>query len=143
MSYNKNIGMSFKVISNQIRRIVDERLGYNITNIQMFILGFIKENQNNKDIYQKDIENLLNVRRSTTTEILNVMERKNLVERIDSSSDKRKKIIVLSSKGREYVNEFDKTILAVEEGILKGISKEEQDEFFSILEKIKNNLDNL
>ena len=103
MEYEKNIGISFKIISNQIRRVMDKKLGHNITNIQMFILGYIYENQNNKDIYQKDIEKLLNIRRSTTTEILNVMEKKDFVKRIESPSDKRQKIIVLSKKGKYYV----------------------------------------
>ena len=124
MKYEKNIGMSFKVISNQIRRVMDKRLEHNITNIQMFILGYIYENQNDKDIYQKDIEKLLNIRRSTTTEILNVMEKNNFVKRIESSDDKRKKIITLSDKGKYYVGEFEKSIFIVETEILKGISNE-------------------
>ena len=143
MEYEKNIGMSFKIISNQIRRVMDKRLGHNITNIQMFILGYIYENQNDKDIYQKDIEKLLNIRRSTTTEILNVMEKNNFVKRIESPGDKRKKIITLSDKGEYYVREFEKSIFIVEKEILKGISNEEKDNFFCVLEKIKKNLDNL
>lgn len=143
MEYEKNIGMSFKIISNQIRRVMDKRLGHNITNIQMFILGYIYENQNDKDIYQKDIEKLLNIRRSTTTEILNVMEKNNFVKRIESPGDKRKKVIILSDKGEYYVREFEKSIFIVEKEILKGISSEEKDNFFCVLEKIKKNLDNL
>ena len=143
MEYEKNIGISFKIISNQIRRVMDKKLGHNITNIQMFILGYIYENQNNKDIYQKDIEKLLNIRRSTTTEILNVMEKKDFVKRIESPSDKRQKIIVLSKKGKYYVGEFEKFIFIVEKEILKDISNEEKDNFFFVLEKIKKNLDSL
>ena len=143
MEYEKNIGISFKIISNQIRRVMDKKLGHNITNIQMFILGYIYENQNNKDIYQKDIEKLLNIRRSTTTPILNVMEKKDFVKRIESSSDKRQKIIVLSKKGKYYVGEFEKSIFIVEKEILKDISNEEKDNFFCVLEKIKKNLDSL
>ena len=120
-----------------------KKLGHNITNIQMFILGYIYENQNNKDIYQKYIEKLLNIRRSTTTEILNVMEKKDFVKRIESPSDKRQKIIVLSKKGKYYVGEFEKFIFIVEKEILKDISNEEKDNFFCVLEKIKKNLDSL
>ncbi|MGM9878871.1 MAG: MarR family winged helix-turn-helix transcriptional regulator [Bacilli bacterium] len=143
MEYEKNICMYLKKISNQMKRVIDKRLGHNITNIQLFILGYIQKNEKHKKIYQKDIENILNIRRSTTTEILNVMEKNDLLKRIESIDDKRKKIIILSNKGIEYVKEFEKTISKVEKEILKDISKEEQENFFYVLEKIKKNLDNL
>ena len=65
------------------------------------------------------------------------------IKRIESPSDKRQKIIVLSKKGKYYVGEFEKFIFIVEKEILKDISNEEKDNFFCVLEKIKKNLDSL
>lgn len=143
MECEKNIGMSFKIISNQLKRVVNKKLGNNITHIQIFILRFLYENKDKKDIFQKDIEKLLDIRRSTTTEILNVMERNNLLERVDSLSDKRQKMIVLSGKGTKYLKDFEKIVLKTEKEILNNVSQEEKDIFFNVLEKIKNNLNNL
>lgn len=143
MECEKNIGMSFKIISNQLKRVVNKKLGNNITHIQIFILRFLYENKDKKDIFQKDIEKLLDIRRSTTTEILNVMERNNLLERVDSLSDKRQKMIVLSEKGTKYLKDFEKIVLKTEKEILNNVSQEEKDIFFNVLEKIKNNLNNL
>lgn len=143
MECEKNIGMSFKIISNQLKRVVNKKLGNNITHIQIFILRFLYENKDKKDIFQKDIEKLLDIRRSTTTEILNVMERNNLLERVDSLSDKRQKMIVLSKKGTKYLKDFEKIVLKTEKEILNNVSQEEKDIFFNVLEKIKNNLNNL
>ena len=143
MECEKNIGMSFKIISNQLKRVVNKKLGNNITHIQIFILRFLYENKDKKDIFQKDIEKLLDIRRSTTTEILNVMERNNLLERVDSLSDKRQKMIVLSEKGTKYLKDLKKIVLKTEKEILHNVSQEEKDIFFNVLEKIKNNLNNL
>ncbi len=143
MECEKNIGMSFKIISNQLKRVVNKKLGNNITHIQIFILRFLYENKDKKDIFQKDIEKLLDIRRSTTTEILNVMERNNLLERVDSLSDKRQKMIVLSEKGTKYLKDFEKIVLKTEKEILNNVSQEEKYIFFNVLEKIKNNLNNL
>lgn len=143
MECEKNIGMSFKIISNQLKRVVNKKLGNNITHIQIFILRFLYENKDKKDIFQKDIEKLLDIRRSTTTEILNVMERNNLLERVDSLSDKRQKMIVLSEKGTKYLKDFEKIVLKTEKEILNNVSQEEKYIFFKVLEKIKNNLNNL
>ena len=143
MECEKNIGMSFKIISNQLKRVVNKKLGNNITHIQIFILRFLYENKDKKDIFQKDIEKLLDIRRSTTTEILNVMERNNLLERVDSLSDKRQKMIVLSEKGTKYLKDFEKIVLKTEKEILNNVSQEEKYIFFNVLEKIKNTLNNL
>lgn len=143
MECEKNIGMSFKIISNQLKRVVNKKLGNNITHIQIFILRFLYENKDKKDIFQKDIEKFLDIRRSTTTEILNVMERNNLLERVDSLSDKRQKMIVLSEKGTKYLKDFEKIVLKTEKEILNNVSQEEKYIFFNVLEKIKNNLNNL
>lgn len=141
MERNKNIGMTFKILSNQIKRKVDSKLDNNITNIQMFILGYIYKSKN--DIYQKDIEKVLDIRRSTATEILKVMERENLIERIFIDTDKRKRKLVLTSKGKECVTTFKKTISEIEKTLLKNITEEEKEIFFSVIEKIKNNINNI
>ncbi len=140
---DKNIGMTFKCISNKIKRTIDKKLDNNITNIQMFILGYIVKYQDERDIFQKDIENVLEVRRSTTTEILNTMERNDLIKRSFSANDKRQRIIVLSSKGQSYVDKFRETVSIIEKDLLEGITEEEQDVFFRVIEKLKNNLNNM
>ncbi len=139
----KRLGVSFKIIANTIKRTIHQSLDYNLTDNQMFILIYVAKNQSKKDILQKDIEKILNIRRSTTTEILQIMERENLIKRIAVLDDKRLKKIILSDKGLNYVKQFEKKIKQVEKCLLNDISEEEQEQFFKILEKIKTNLNNI
>ena len=62
------------------------------------------------------------------------MERNNLLERVDSLSDKRQKMIVLSEKGTKYLKDFEKRVLKTEKEILNNVSQEEKDIFFYVLE---------
>ena len=132
MEDKKRLGVSFKIIANTIKRTINQSLDYNVA-----------KNQSKKDILQKDIEKILNIRRSTTTEILQIMERENLIKRIAVLDDKRLKKIILSDKGLNYVKQFEKKIKQVEKCLLNDISEEEQEQFFKILEKIKTNLNNI
>lgn len=143
MEDKKRLGVSFKIIANTIKRTIHQSLDYNLTDNQMFILIYVAKNQSKKDILQKDIEKILNIRRSTTTEILQIMERENLIKRIAVLDDKRLKKIILSDKGLNYVKQFEKKIKQVEKCLLNDISEEEQEQFFKILEKIKTNLNNI
>ena len=143
MEDKKRLGVSFKIIANTIKRTINQSLDYNLTDNQMFILIYVAKNQSKKDILQKDIEKILNIRRSTTTEILQIMERENLIKRIAVLDDKRLKKIILSDKGLNYVKQFEKKIKQVEKCLLNDISEEEQEQFFKVLEKIKTNLNNI
>lgn len=139
MNEENSLGLYFNIMSKEIKKVIDKKLNNNLTNIQMCILCFLDKN-NDKELYQKDIEKFLFIRRSTTTEILSIMERNNLIEREELNSDKRKKIIKLSKLGKKYVTEFKDVIREIERELFNNITKEEYETFFIILEKIKENI---
>lgn len=63
-----------------------------------YILGYLIDHKNQK-IYQKDLEKVFNVRRSSMSEILTTMENNKLIERIPSNDDARLKEIKILEKG--------------------------------------------
>lgn len=142
MKIRKDVGRLIKIISIKLKRILDNKLG-DITDIQMFILDYLYHNQEKKEIYQKDIESILEVRRSTTTEILNIMEKNGFIMRNGSCNDKRKKIIVLTEKGINYIVRFQKVMVEVENSLLKDISDEDLKVFFMVAEKLKDNINKM
>ncbi len=62
MKEEPNIGLYFRIISKEIKQLIDSSLNNDLTNIQIAILCYIDRNKN-KEIYQKDIENFLKIRR--------------------------------------------------------------------------------
>ena len=67
------------------------------TPTQCQIIEYILNNKN-KDIYQKDLEKVLNLRRATVSGVLHTMEKNGLIKRVTDESDTRTKKIILNKK---------------------------------------------
>ena len=80
------------------------------------------------------------MRRATVAEILSLMEKNKLIERISSKEDARLKKIVLTPKAIEIKKAVSKKIKEVENKIKNGLSKEEIEEFSRIIIKMSQNL---
>ena len=142
MNEVNDIGLYFKIISKEIKGIIDSKLKNNVTSVQMSILCFL-DSRGSSLVYQKDIENLFRVRRSTITEIINVMEKNALLKRVFDPCDKRKRVIVLTETGLRYVNEFKDVIRDVESNIYDGITDSEKEMLVFVFEKMSKNIEKL
>ena len=144
MCNNKHVGFQIRIVSNLIKRDIDnlitDKFNVNITRIQGWIIDYINRNKD-RDIFQKDIEEEFSIRRSTATIILKSMEKNNLITRNSVNYDARLRKIELTEKAIDINKNFRNIIDEFEEKIIQGLSKEELDTFFDILEKIKMNLE--
>lgn len=144
MCKNRHVGFQIRIISNLIRREIDnlitDKFNTNITRIQGWIIDYINRNKD-IDIFQKDIEEEFSIRRSTATIILKSMEKNNLITRNSVNYDARLRKIELTEKAININRDFRDIVDEFEEKLIQGLSKEEIDTFFDILEKIKTNLE--
>lgn len=137
-----------RTLEATILRKMEPKIGDNIkvrshpTITQIRIIEYILKN-NNKDIYQKDLENILNLRRATVSGVLQTMEKNGLIERTTSNDDSRTKKIILNSSAKEMFLKGEERIKMMEEKSLKGISKEELSIFLNVLDKMRNNINEL
>ena len=137
----KDIGKYIHILSRQIKREIDEAVSkYNVTSVQCAVIGFIFEKGKNADVFAKDLENTFNMRRATVAEILSLMEKNKLIERIPSKEDARLKKIILTPKAVEIKKAVSQKIKEVESRIKSGLSKEEIKEFSRIIMKMSQNL---
>lgn len=113
-----------------------------ITPTQMEILIYIFKNED-KDIYQKDLENVLNLRRATVSGVLQTMEKNNLITRITDTEDTRAKKIILNEETKNIFLRHLKQFEEIEKVIVDGISEEELEIFFEVIQKMKNNVEKL
>lgn len=143
MNNKKHIGFEMRRISNLIKRNIDNAMsGKNfekLTGMQGRVIGYLCHNQG-KDIFQKDIENEFSIRRSTATAMLQTMEKHDLIKRVAVESDARLKRIIPTDQALKRHKVFEAEIERVENGILLGITKDEADTLFKLLDKIKSNL---
>lgn len=113
-----------------------------ITTTQMEILLYIFKNED-KDIYQKDLEKVLNLRRATVSGVLQTMEKNNLITRITDAEDTRTKKIILNEETRNIFLRHLKQFDEIEKVIVDGISEKELEVFFEVIQKMKNNVEKL
>lgn len=144
MFSKKAVIPEIKYVSNLIRRyisMVSSERNIDLTGQHMHILYYIEnERDSGKDVFQRDIESRINVRPSTATSILKVLEKNGYIKREPVEADARLKKLVLTEKADEMKNLTFDMMSEVETKIIEGISQEELNAFFEVIEKMKKNL---
>jgi DNA-binding MarR family transcriptional regulator len=87
-------------VSKNIRYFFDLAMAENgLTSIQTRILGHLRHAQKeNKDVFQRDIEEVFRIKRSSVTSVLQTLEKKGLIIRESIPEDARLKKLVLTDK---------------------------------------------
>ena len=135
-------GKKINQISNRLRRrsrAIQEIIG--ISGAQGNILNYILVESQNRSVYQKDIEQEFGLRPSTATEALKSLEKNELIRREPDPEDGRYKKIVFTEKAEQIEAVLKSEIEESEMILLQGVTKEEQQEFLRIAEKMLQNLD--
>ena len=144
MEEQYRIGWHIKVISNLIKREVGnygcEKNPDELTGNNMFIIGYLAKNEG-KDVFQKDLEEVFSVRRSTMSAIILRMEKKGFLTRESVARDARLKKLVLTEKGKKIHEMIESRITDTEEKLAAGLSGEEKETLFLLLEKLRRNLE--
>lgn len=135
------VGHEVKCLSNLFRREM-ERSGEHtpFTVMQVMFIGYLARH-NECDHFQKDLEAEFRIRRSTATGILQLMERDGLIRRESVESDARLKRIVLTDQAMETFRHVDEELMRVEEKTTRGLTPQELETFFTIMDKMKKNLE--
>ena len=113
-----------------------------ITPTQMQIIEYILE-KSDKDIYQKDLEDVLNLRRATVSGVLKTMEKNELIKRIEYGDDARTKKIVLNDKTYQLFLNGKKKIKSIEKVLLNNITKEDLSVVYRVLNSMNENIINM
>ena len=111
-----------------------------VTVMHSWILGFLYENQE-RLIFQKDIEAEFSIAKSTVTCIVKLMEKKGYIQRESVPNDARLKRLALTDLGRQIHKAHISHIDILESQCKRGISPEEMQAFYSVAGKLKRNLE--
>ena len=141
----RRIGIELRSTTNLFKRKIVAQKPPELeesTGIHGFDLKFFYDIQN-CDIFQKDFAAHFSIRRSTATNMLKLMETNGLILREPVPYDARLKKIILTEKAIALHKQIEQHIALSENVIRKGITPEELEVFFSVIDKIKNNLEEL
>ena len=124
-------------LANRIRRIYNTSTDNN--GVQTRILHFMLANYSERDIYQKDIEEELNIRSASISVLLKKLEGDEMIVRERVSHDDRLKKIRPTSAGIEMKEKVEQDIRSVEKRLVSDISEEELNAFFRVIQKMIEN----
>ena len=92
------------------------------------------------DIFQKDIEEEFGLRPPTATALLKELEQRGLIRKEPVPYDARKKKIVVTEEALQYKDCVLKGLEELNQKLTAGISDEEMQVFFSVTDKMLENL---
>lgn len=142
---NRRAGFTVKALSNQITRYMESgRMNPapdegDLTGMQRAVIGFVGDHAG-QDIFQRDIEATFNIRRSTATGILQLMEKNGYLLRENVPYDARLKKLVLTQRAVEAHTRAMASLDEMDRRMTQGISPGEMDEFFRTAHKMLENL---
>lgn len=110
-----------------------------ITLMHGWIIRYLYDNRN-REVFQKDIEKYFKVSRSSVTGVIKVMEKKGYLRRESVERDARLKKVILTDMGIRTHEAIESLIDYLNTKTLEGISDEEVEIFFRVVQKLENNL---
>lgn len=112
---------------------------FNVTRSDMSFL--LKLNEMGKAT-QKDLAESRNLNNATVTRALERLEKKGFVKRIDDENDKRKRIVLLTSEGKQTINEILKKHESFKKDVFDDFDENELQNLMTLLDRILSKLEN-
>lgn len=140
-SYDRDVGTFTNLVNKKMVYFLNSQLGvFDVTAEQWQVL--LKLSEQNK-INQKILAQLVNKDQPTLTRMLDILERKSLVERHVSKEDRRSFSIHITEKGVVLVEKLTPYIEDIFQKVLNGISEKDLEIYKDVLTKINSNISNL
>lgn len=134
----KKICKDIHRVSNKLGRKIDSIICIkNLTHSQYAIISYVYDN-NNREVFQRDIEEEFGIRRSSVSAMLSNLEDKGYIVRSSVTQDARLKKITVTDKGINIVITSRKIIEDYEKSILSNVPNEKLDIFYEVLNMLYN-----
>lgn len=125
----KKTALVIEKLSNQVLA------HYDLSHTQYKIMMMLYRNSD-RAIRQTDIEEKFSLTNPTVTGIIQNLEKKHLVERVQNPEDKRSKLVCLTERAFSVRDELNLLGEALEEQVTEGLSEEECAQLCTLLNKM-------
>ena len=122
-----HMGKLIHMLSHEMKRNhpIDKVVIEDLTIMQKHILKYILLETMHRDLYQKDIEEEFQIRKSTVTGYVQLMEKNGFLTRESDKDDARKKRLVPTAKAEELRGLILEDIKRNEKMMVEGIKEED------------------
>ena len=138
----RDCGAWINMLSHKIKMRMNAALSdLGITGVQSRIMHFILVHCQDGTVFQKDVEDAFSLRRSTTTAILQLMEKNGIIIRESVPYDARLKSLVPTDKAARLDEQVRTRILEIDAMLTRDLSPGQQQLFMEIAAQMARNLD--
>ena len=144
------VTFELQILAHMMKRYLDSLVeadklpvpdtGKGLSGANMFIMRYLYENRD-REVYQKELEEQMNVRRSTISKVLQIMEKKGLIRREQAEHDARVKRITLSVQSQHNMEMFWENIEQMQRRLTGGFTDEGLEQFLYFIRKEKKNFE--
>lgn len=123
-------------------RVIEKQMSdIGLSSVQSRMLGHLYfQTRNRKQVFQRELEEELGIRKSSVTSVIQILEKKGLVRRIGVPGDARKKELVLTEQGTSLQETVLERLNALESLVEGCLEQEERMLWLSCIQKIETRL---
>jgi DNA-binding MarR family transcriptional regulator len=141
MRFSNSVSFEVQLLSHVLLRSLERGApddAKTITVLHGQIIAYLSDCAD-KEIYQRDVEEVFAISRSTVAKVLKLMEAKGLITREEVPKDARLKRLRLTQTAIQMHENFINDWRGADERFARGISQDELNLFFEITAKIRKN----
>lgn len=138
----KDCGMWINILSHKLKKRMNANMqSLGLTGVQSRVLHYILVKHAEGPVYQRDVESVFGLSRSTATGILQLMEKNGLILRESVKSDARLKSLIPTEKAAKLDAQVWDCLRETEKRLTSGLSGEQLGLFLQTVEHMYANLD--
>ena len=137
----KEIAVYVNILNSRIKKCFFDKLqenGINITPEQFLVLDILWEKQS---LSQQNIADIIQKDKNSVTKIIDSLEKKQMARRVMDQKDRRVNKIELTEKALALEEKVTKVAIDFMNDAIKGIDKQDLDNFVNVMRQIKENLE--
>ena len=140
-----HLGFLLDCASREIRNAVSRGIIANSEGQQCnmkygWLLGYLDRQED--PVFQKDLEKTFHFPKSTLADMIQYLDKSGFIAKVPVDGDGRKKQIVVTEAGKNFVNAAEAQISAVDDYISQDIPQEQMELVVEVLEKLRSNAAN-
>ena len=138
----KDCGMWIHILSHKLKKRMDANVqSLGITGVQSRIMHYILVKCAEGPVFQRGVEKAFDMSRSTTTGILQLMEKNGLILRESVASDARLKSLIPTEKAVDLDAQIGRSLCQSEQRLTAGLTAEQLAQFLETVERMSANLE--
>lgn len=138
---NENLPLGMVVIGmlKSMFRVLENR-AYNQTNIRLTMpqFGLLHTiSKEKEEVILKDMAEKMGKDKSAIVRMVDQLEKKELLRRVVDQNDRRKNLLLVTKRGERLINEFIEMELKLNEELQSGLSTEDMQTFYKVVNHLK------